>query len=174
MAQQQQTPSTNNVRAVDYNSLPEVVPNDFPESTHLVQNAPVLLHSYTGEYLPGTSYNQGGYNNAQYPMRIPAMGFQTVTPLYLLGEQPEVVDCPFCRQASQTKVKKHPSVMTHVIAAILFFGTLCGVIAPYVFRYYCGNCGRKVAYRTYGSSNRQVLGTPDHLVQASRYTSAPV
>lgn len=36
----------------------------------------------------------------------------TVTPLHLLGDQSDMIDCPFCRRRTETRVKKHPSVVT--------------------------------------------------------------
>jgi hypothetical protein len=39
-------------------------------------------------------------------------GFDTVTPLNLLGDQSDVVDCPFCRRRVETRVEKKPSTAT--------------------------------------------------------------
>jgi hypothetical protein len=36
----------------------------------------------------------------------------TVTPLHLLGDQSDTVDCPFCRHRVETRVKKNPSMRT--------------------------------------------------------------
>ncbi|KAH6880548.1 hypothetical protein B0T10DRAFT_145607 [Thelonectria olida] len=179
-------PSTNVARTVDGSSLPELVPNNFPESTekHLVQNPPTPTQDQPGlpprpqSYLPGTTQSPGaGYSNARQTMRVPAPGFVTVTPLHLLADQPDMVDCPFCRQMSVTKVKKQASIFTHLLAVGLFFGTLCGVVAPYILGWcnhlvhYCSKCDRKLAYRTYGSRNMQVVGTPEHFREPSRYNT---
>ena len=76
----------------------------------IVQNSAVTAQN---QHLPGTTHNQAGHNYVQQPtMRVPAKGLKTVTPLHLLGDYPEMIDCPFCRQASLTEVKKHPSFMT--------------------------------------------------------------
>ncbi|KAF4973277.1 hypothetical protein FZEAL_9376 [Fusarium zealandicum] len=189
----------NNTHMIDRDTLPEVVPNNFPESTekHLVHNPPEPSDNPPAHPPRPTqnqnqnqnqtqtqtqTQNQGGYSNIQQPMKAPAPGsnFQTVTPLHLLGDQPDTIDCPFCRQASQTKVRRHPTLVTHVLAIGLFFGTLCGVIVPYVFRWfndlshYCGSCGQKVAYRERGSKTMQTLGTPEQLRQPSKFASNSV
>ncbi|KAI5458286.1 hypothetical protein BGZ63DRAFT_61169 [Mariannaea sp. PMI_226] len=102
----------------------------------------------------------------------------TVTPLELLGDQSDTVDCPFCRQRVETVVKKEASYMTHVTATTLFLTTIAGGAAPYHYKWksnishHCGNCGRKVAYRKYGKKETKALGTPDHLRVASKFPAA--
>ncbi|KAH6877101.1 hypothetical protein B0T10DRAFT_610083 [Thelonectria olida] len=101
-----------------------------------------------------------------------------VTPLNLLSDQPDTVDCPFCRQRTQTRVKKHPSYMTHVAAGTLFLTTLAGGVAPYAYHWnsnishYCSNCDAKVAHRQFGKKETQAMGTPDHLRVASKFPPA--
>ncbi|EHK25596.1 uncharacterized protein TRIVIDRAFT_219361 [Trichoderma virens Gv29-8] len=103
---------------------------------------------------------------------------ETVTPLHLLGDQSDTVDCPFCRRRVETRVKKSSSVATHVAATALFLTTGVGVVAPYMRRWkghvthYCMNCDRKVAHRRYNEQGMQALGTPDHLREASRFPEA--
>lgn len=75
------------------------------------------------------AYSQQGYNDTPQTMNatpVPpqmapgppptqdraAPATHTVTPLNLLGDQPDTVDCPFCRKRSETKVKKHASKAT--------------------------------------------------------------
>ncbi|KAK3321833.1 hypothetical protein B0H66DRAFT_619059 [Apodospora peruviana] len=36
----------------------------------------------------------------------------TVTPLRLLADQSDTIDCPFCQRRSETKIKKSPSPVT--------------------------------------------------------------
>lgn len=36
----------------------------------------------------------------------------TVTPLHLLGDQSDMVDCPFCRRRVETRVERNPSAAT--------------------------------------------------------------
>ncbi|KAL7906920.1 hypothetical protein GGI35DRAFT_457235 [Trichoderma velutinum] len=103
---------------------------------------------------------------------------ETVTPLHLLGDQSDTVDCPFCRRRVVTKVKKSPSVATHAAATALFLTTGVGAVAPYMTRWkghithYCLNCNRKVAHRRYNKQDMQPLGTPDHLREVSRFPEA--
>ncbi|KAI0163735.1 hypothetical protein BJ166DRAFT_299942 [Pestalotiopsis sp. NC0098] len=93
----------------------------------------------------------------------------TVTPLHLLGDQSDLVDCPFCRRWAETRIEKKASAATHVTAAALFCTTLGGVVVPYKkhwkshIHHHCGNCNRVVAFRRNGEKEMQVLGTPDHL-----------
>ncbi|RMJ02274.1 hypothetical protein CDV36_015455 [Fusarium kuroshium] len=99
----------------------------------------------------------------------------TVTPLHLLGDQSDTVDCPFCRHRVETRVKKNPSMRTHITATALGITTIGGAVAPYAMgwnshiSHYCTNCNRKVAYRRYGTHEMKPLGTPDHLREVSRY-----
>lgn len=43
---------------------------------------------------------------------VPINDSETVTPLNLLGEQPEYIDCPFCERRTQTRVVKSDSSTT--------------------------------------------------------------
>ncbi|CAG9984894.1 unnamed protein product [Clonostachys byssicola] len=115
----------------------------------------------------------------------------TVTPLHLLGDQADFVDCPFCRRRVETRVKKNASTATHlplcvstytysfsIAATGLFFTTVGGVVAPYAAKWkchishFCTNCGKKVAVKRHGSDEMRALGTPDHLRQVSKYAAA--
>jgi hypothetical protein len=102
----------------------------------------------------------------------------TVTPLHMLGNQSDIIDCPFCRRRTETKVKLTASKTTHKIAAGLFFTTLGGVVAPYKLNWksnvshYCSNCEHKVAYRKHGEEDMKPLGTPEHMREASRFPAA--
>ncbi|KAG8160895.1 hypothetical protein KVR01_009159 [Diaporthe batatas] len=105
----------------------------------------------------------------------------TVTPLTMLGDQPDTVDCPFCMRRVETRVKKRASRKTHTWGAVLFFTTLFGVAAPYCCGWYanvehrCKNCGRKVAQRRFDSDEVEALGTrPEHrLVSAYQPAEKP-
>ncbi|CAH0051783.1 unnamed protein product [Clonostachys solani] len=116
-----------------------------------------------------------------------------VTPLHLLGDQADFVDCPFCRRRVETKIKKNASAATHqslalsistytysfsIAATGLFFTTVGGVVAPYAanwkchISHFCTNCGKKVAVKRNGSDEMRALGTPDHLRQVSKFPAA--
>ncbi|CAG9936249.1 unnamed protein product [Clonostachys rosea f. rosea IK726] len=102
----------------------------------------------------------------------------TVTPLHLLGDQADFVDCPFCRRRVETRIKKNASAATHIAATGLFFTTVGGVVAPYAAKWkchishFCTNCGKKVAVKRHGSDEMKALGTPDHLRQVSKFPAA--
>ncbi|KAK7216218.1 hypothetical protein V2G26_004221 [Clonostachys chloroleuca] len=102
----------------------------------------------------------------------------TVTPLHLLGDQADFVDCPFCRRRVETRIKKNASTATHIVATGLFFTTVGGVVAPYAAKWkchishFCTNCGKKVAVKRHGSDEMKALGTPDHLRQVSKFPAA--
>jgi hypothetical protein len=50
---------------------------------------------------------------AAIPMQqIPQQPGVTVTPLHLLADQADSVDCPFCQRQTETNVKKSASSMT--------------------------------------------------------------
>ena len=46
------------------------------------------------------------------PSRTNSVSRATVTPLGLLSDQPDMVDCPFCQRMSMTRVKKRASMTT--------------------------------------------------------------
>ncbi|CEF74384.1 hypothetical protein FGSG_02141 [Fusarium graminearum PH-1] len=147
------------------------------------QSPPILQHPAVAQQQQQQQqqYQYAGQENMSIPMQ-PQPPMQrsgpTVTPLHLLADQADSVDCPFCQHQTETKVKKSPSGMTHVYAAALFFGTFFGVMCPYICHcasnvsHYCKNCGRKVAMREY-RGEMTALGTPDHLREASKYPAAP-
>ncbi|KAI5468124.1 hypothetical protein BGZ63DRAFT_372996 [Mariannaea sp. PMI_226] len=116
--------------------------------------------------------------NQQPAPIVPPGNHETVTPLHLLGDQSDTVDCPFCRRRTTTEVRHSASSATHFVALILFFVTFCGVVAPYMLHWssnishWCRNCNRKVAYRNHGSKEMVPLGTPDHLREVSKFQPA--
>ncbi|KAH7152713.1 hypothetical protein EDB81DRAFT_789519 [Dactylonectria macrodidyma] len=117
--------------------------------------------------------NSGYGAGQQQKMSLPPSG--SVTPLHLLGNQGDTVDCPFCETRSMTRIEKSASWLTHLVAVCLFFVTFCGVLAPYLLHWsshvthVCENCGRKVASRKFGQKGMKALGTPEHLKQQSRF-----
>lgn len=52
----------------------------------------------------------GAYSSGQNMNMMPQSG--TVTPLHLLGDQSDAVDCPFCERRTMTRIKKDPSWLT--------------------------------------------------------------
>jgi hypothetical protein len=59
---------------------------------------------------PFSPYNEG--------MAMDAADFDTVTPLHLLGDQPDMIDCPFCLRRTETKVIKKSSQMTQYVDSL--------------------------------------------------------
>ncbi|VUC27908.1 unnamed protein product [Clonostachys rosea] len=156
--------STSNSTNVDRNTLPELATaearrqfgrDDVSTSKEVLEESPRIVAPLSGSSL-----------DEEHP---------TVTPLHLLGDQSDMIDCPFCRRRTETRVKKHPSVVTHVTATTLFVTTVVGAAAPYVGRWsnhishYCTNCDHKVAHKRFYSSEMKSLGTPEHLREASQY-----
>ncbi|RGP72641.1 hypothetical protein FLONG3_6649 [Fusarium longipes] len=165
---------------------PQTSPTSPPPPVSSVSPAPESIMTWNGTQSPpilqhpAVAHQQYTGQDAMSAQQQPPIqrGGPTVTPLHLLAEQSDSVDCPFCQRQSETKVKKSASGMTHVYAAALFFGTLFGVVCPYMchcapnISHYCKNCGRKVAHREY-RGEMQALGTPDHLREPSKYPAAP-
>lgn len=70
----------------------------------------VVVHS-TGN----TSTTQSLMSESHLSLNTSSMTLQevkTVTPLHLLGDQSDYVDCPFCRRRVETRVQKDPSTAT--------------------------------------------------------------
>ncbi|KAK3936059.1 hypothetical protein QBC46DRAFT_297001 [Diplogelasinospora grovesii] len=107
-------------------------------------------------------------------------GVMTVTPLHLLGDQSDTVDCPFCMRRVETVVQRHPSRMTYILGTVCCLTTLFGTPVPCLFKWYydvdqhCGNCGRRVTHVAGDSKTKvpEVYGTPAHLREVSRLPPA--
>lgn len=123
--------------AVDYNSYPEVY---IPESQQQDQNQgpnhpprtgttspPIQRKSLPIEYEPSLASSPPppphqpapAYSTPADYQRIGYTGtldmstaVATVTPLHMLGDQPDTVDCPFCMRRVETSVKKKASSRT--------------------------------------------------------------
>lgn len=116
--------------AVDYNSYPEVyIPDqqeeqgpNLPARTGTT-SPPIPRKSLPMEYEPSlpssppqpapaystpADYQRIGYTGTlDMSTAVP-----TVTPLHMLGDQPDTVDCPFCMRRVETSVKKKASSRT--------------------------------------------------------------
>ncbi|KAF4991234.1 hypothetical protein FDECE_14106, partial [Fusarium decemcellulare] len=123
-------------RKIDYDCYPEVVVPDDPEPAR-IENA------VTGYNLPEVTYSDapevlnqdvGICDGLEVVLhRKPSM--RTVTPLHLLGDQPDWIDCPFCETRAMTTIKKKPSNVTHMQAAFLLVSTGPGAAAPYLAKW---------------------------------------
>ncbi|KAH8734098.1 hypothetical protein BGZ61DRAFT_343873 [Ilyonectria robusta] len=181
------TPVPSTLPEVVYCELPEVVPDTYPEVVH--STLPQAAHSDLPQVVPGTispvEYSSlpeattgqvNGCNMDQQMMTVSAPP-PTVSPLHLLGDQPDLIDCPFCERQTKTTVKKKPSNATHIQAVLLLMTTVCGAVAPYVgswsydIEQFCGECRNRVTYRPQGKEIR-VCKQPESVREVSKYAMA--
>ncbi|KAI1084976.1 hypothetical protein F5B20DRAFT_122539 [Whalleya microplaca] len=171
-----ETTSKHDSRRYSEATLPEAVKQDVivPD---VVEEAPALPPR--NEKLLSTDNLAEGYRPNTQAMLVAEGGRNTVTPLHLLGDQPDTIDCPFCQYRVVTRVERVASRMTKIAGAICFFTTVIGTCVPcwakwyYDIDQYCGNCDRKVTHRGYADQSNVVYGTPEHLRQVSRFPPAP-
>ncbi|KAJ0108135.1 hypothetical protein J7T55_007254 [Diaporthe amygdali] len=158
--------------AVDYSNYPEVyLPNE-EERPNLPPRSPIPRKSLPmDDSTPAPAYSTpADYQRIGYTGTLDmSSAVATVTPLHMLGDQSDMIDCPFCMKRVETSVKKKASSMTHTWGTVLFFTTLFGVVAPYCcdwyvnVEHYCKNCKRKVAQKKFNSDEMEALGTrPEH------------
>ncbi|EXL63377.1 hypothetical protein FOCG_01716 [Fusarium oxysporum f. sp. radicis-lycopersici 26381] len=153
----------------DSDCLPQAVIHDAPELA-------LVEYAHNRDNLPMISTTP--QKNIEYASGlevIPAPpGSNTVTPLHLLGDQPEAIDCPFCLRRSETRVKKKPSSTTHLQAVALLMTTVCGAVAPYMAKWsfdiehICDNCQNRVMYRARGKDIR-ICKAPAAWKEESKY-----
>ncbi|SPJ88904.1 uncharacterized protein FTOL_12799 [Fusarium torulosum] len=97
-------------RRVDSDCLPQAVIPDGPELA-------LVEYSNNHDNLPIVHTPQT--NDSEYFSGLEVVPVQravnAVTPLHLLGDQPESIDCPFCLRRSETRVKKKPSSTTQYV-----------------------------------------------------------
>ncbi|KAH8655417.1 hypothetical protein BX600DRAFT_469592 [Xylariales sp. PMI_506] len=126
--------------------------------------------------------NKEGYQPSAGMAVPPANGGDnpTVTPLHLLGDQSDIIDCPFCRHRAESEVKKTPSPMTYVGGTLCCLTTLCGAVVPFFcgwwhnVDHYCTNCGHKLKHQSYDKKKpAKIYGTPEELREPSKYPAAP-
>ncbi|CAG9936495.1 unnamed protein product [Clonostachys rosea f. rosea IK726] len=102
---------------------------------------------------------------------------ESVTPLNLLSDEPDWVDCPFCQRRVETRVKKEPSKVTHIATTGLFIATF-GMSSSakkdkkYNITHFCTKCDRMVAHQHHGK-RMEALGTTKYLREVSRYVRRP-
>jgi hypothetical protein len=91
-------------------SLPEVVTEEMRFS--LERQDAVRREQSVRTIKPSSPSPSQPYSSPPETMTISPANFDTVTPLHLLGDQPDVVDCPFCLRRSETKVNREASSIT--------------------------------------------------------------
>jgi hypothetical protein len=153
--------------------LPEVVIGPSPAQPSSVgQQQPAVSPSRSQSPRPYTP------NVETMSMTMAPTHFLTVTPLHLLGDQPDIIDCPFCLRRAETKVIREASPVTHAMASLCCLTTVFGVIAPYMLEWaahieqHCTNCNRRVTRKPHGKTELQVFGTPSEQRIPSRYPAA--
>ncbi|RBA10365.1 hypothetical protein FPRO05_04954 [Fusarium proliferatum] len=170
----------------DSDCLPQAVMHDAPELA-------LVEYAHNHDNLPMSITSQTDIEYASGLEVIPAPPrSNTVTPLHLLGDQPEAIDCPFCLRRSETIVKKKPSSTTqyakHVTltgpgltnvslqAVALLMTTVCGAVAPYMAKWsfdiehICDNCKNRVMYKAKGKDIR-ICKAPEAWKEESKYPS---
>ncbi|KAF5611768.1 hypothetical protein F25303_14457 [Fusarium sp. NRRL 25303] len=144
-------------RKIDRDCFPEVVVSDDLEPARSVK-------AVNGYDLPEVAYSVAPELSNQFMdicdglavVASPEFSIETVTPLHLLGDQPDWIDCPFCEKRAMTLIKRTPSTLTHIQAAILLIATGPGAALPYATKWcfntehYCESCGNRVAYWSKG------------------------
>jgi hypothetical protein len=96
--------------AVDDGGLPEPVGLGSPVASSSSQavgasSSAVTLPADTSNERAVVTSNASTFSGTAYED-------PTVTPLHLLGDQSDFVDCPFCRRRVETRVKKKASAAT--------------------------------------------------------------
>jgi DNA-directed RNA polymerase subunit RPC12/RpoP len=168
----------------DSDCLPQAVMQDAPELA-LVEYA----HNRDNLTMSVTSQTNTEYASGLEVIPAPPVS-NTVTPLHLLGDQPEPIDCPFCLRRSETRVKKKPSSTTQYVkgvtltetqltydslqAVALLMTTVCGAVAPYMAKWsfdiehICDNCHNRVMYKAKGKDTR-ICKAPEAWKEESKY-----
>ncbi|OOQ82290.1 hypothetical protein PEBR_39537 [Penicillium brasilianum] len=92
----------------------------------------------------------------QTPAPQPGQGLiaQRTVELNQLGEEPRLINCPFCHHQAMTRVQKESTSATGMAAVgcCLFGGIICAFL-PYCMEmchdshHFCSNCNQKVAIR---------------------------
>ncbi|KAG8353965.1 hypothetical protein FVEN_g8195 [Fusarium venenatum] len=141
----------------------------------------VMEHSADRDILPIAYESTSQISNAEYESGLEVMAVtppvKTVTPLHLLGDQPESIDCPYCLRRSETRVRKKPSSTTHLQAVALLMTTVCGAAAPYMKKWsfdieqFCQNCNNRVMYRARGKDIR-ICKVPESWKEESKLPDA--
>ncbi|KAF5618719.1 hypothetical protein F52700_12239 [Fusarium sp. NRRL 52700] len=155
----------------DSDCLPQAVIHDAPELA-------LVEYAHNRDNLPmvhTTPQTDKEYTSGLEVIPAPPRS-NIVTPLHLLGDRPEAIDCPFCLRRSETIVKKKPSSTTHLQAVALLMTTVCGAVAPYMAKWsfdiehICDNCKNRVMYKAKGKDIR-ICKAPEAWKEESKYPS---
>ncbi|KAK2736255.1 hypothetical protein CKAH01_18923 [Colletotrichum kahawae] len=86
---------------------------------------------------------------------LPADVHNGVTPLHMLGDKPQPIDCPFCMRRTMTIVDTEGTGMQMLAGALCCLLCVCLTCVPCIAgwcedtHYSCGNCHKRVATRPY-------------------------
>lgn len=99
---------------VDHDSYPEVyVPEDEAAKPRLLPRKSLPMDRGSSHTTSESLSTQVGYPEHNHmSMGSPPPNLPLVTPIHLLGDQSDTVDCPFCLRRVETMVKKKASART--------------------------------------------------------------
>ncbi|KAF6798773.1 hypothetical protein CSOJ01_12662 [Colletotrichum sojae] len=121
---------------------------------------------------PPPTYQKAG------PTITPLPAADAVTPLQMLGDKPQLIDCPFCQKRTMTDISKEGTSMQMVVGALCCLFCICLTCVPCIagwfedIHYSCGHCHQRVATRPYNGTI-QVFGPHATGPVASQYEPAP-
>ncbi|KAL2126519.1 hypothetical protein VTI74DRAFT_779 [Chaetomium olivicolor] len=101
--------------------------------------------------LPNLPADQNLAKPLPMPPQQPILG---VTPLNILGDQPQWIDCPFCQRRTMTRIGKEGTPMQLIAGALCCLFCVCLACVPCIAgwfeetKYYCSQCHKKVAMRS--------------------------
>lgn len=165
---------------VDRDNLPEV----YIAEEHGTQHPPPRrtlsreggsLCTVSEDFSTKVGYLENNHMSVKSPVEV-----QLVTPLHLLGDQSDTVDCPFCMKRVETTVKKKASQLTHFWGTLCLAATFFGSVVPYCcnwhtnIEHHCTNCKRKIAHRRFYKKKFEPLGTRPELKEVSRFEAAEI
>ncbi|KAK3998242.1 hypothetical protein QBC44DRAFT_314061 [Cladorrhinum sp. PSN332] len=87
------------------------------------------------------------------PQNMLPVEASVATPLNMLGDQPQWIDCPFCQKRTKTRVHKEGTPMQIVAGALCCLFCICLTCVPCIagwfeeMHYFCTGCNNKVAMR---------------------------
>ncbi|KAG7285694.1 hypothetical protein NEMBOFW57_007987 [Staphylotrichum longicolle] len=108
----------------------------------------------------------------QLPMS-PQQPVPTVTPLNMLGDRPQWIDCPFCQRRTMTRLNTEGTSMQIVAGVLCCLLCVCLTCVPCLAHwfeettYFCSQCNNKVAMR---SENGQISVYGPAAAVPSKYT----
>ncbi|PHH79371.1 hypothetical protein CDD82_2430 [Ophiocordyceps australis] len=103
----------------------------------------------------------------------------TVTPLHLLSEGTQWIDCPFCQRRAGVIVRKVGTGMQALAAVLCCMFCVCLTCVPCLAHWYenieytCSNCNNLVAIRPHDGPMQTFSKRPDVVEVPTQYHDAP-